>query len=109
MIMTSINAAAHVNPVNLLSTALLASRKHALDESDLEKTLALLKSIIAMNDYSERITITPMSPREIIDYGIELGIVERHTHQLGSIIRTDANRSVLMNYFCNKTSNMIVE
>lgn len=106
-IMTNINAAADVNPVNLLSTALLASRKHALDESDLEKTLALLKNIIAMNDYSERITITPMSPQEIIDYGIELGIVERHDHQLGSIIRTDANRAVLMTYFRNNTSHLL--
>src|SRR5690625_7355768 len=105
--MTNSSAAADVNPVNLLSTALLASRKHALDESDLEKTLTLLKSIIAMNDYSERITITPMSPREIIDYGIELGIVERHTHQLCCIILTVANHYVLITYISNLTFSLL--
>src|SRR5699024_10510029 len=35
-IMVNINRSADVNPVNLLATALLASRKHALDEDDLE-------------------------------------------------------------------------
>src|SRR5690625_1500060 len=59
------------------------------------------------SDLSERITITPMSPQEIIDYGIELGIVERHDHQLGSIIRTDSNRAVLMTYFRNNTSHLL--
>jgi glycerol-3-phosphate O-acyltransferase len=106
-IMVNINRSADVNPVNLLATALLASRKHALDEDDLERTIGLLKSIITLTSYSERITITPMTPGQIIEYGLELGIIERQQHQLGNIIRTDPTNAVLLTYFRNNVAHLV--
>jgi glycerol-3-phosphate O-acyltransferase len=106
-IMVNINASADVNPVNLLATALLASRKHALDEDDLEKMIGVLKNVVRLSAYSDRITITPMTPGQIIEYGLELGIVERQEHRLGNIIRTDPTRAVLLTYFRNNTAHLL--
>jgi len=106
-IMVNINRAAHVNPINLLSTALLASRKHALDEDDLEAMIALLKRLVDKTDLSDRITQTEKSAKQVIQYGLELGIIERHSHRLGSIIRTDATRAVLLTYFRNNTAHLM--
>ncbi len=106
-IMVNINQAAHVNPVNLLATALLASRKHALDEDDLERMIAILKQVVDGGDFCDRVQVTDMTPGQIIDYGLELGIIERHAHRLGNIIRTDATSAVLLTYFRNNAAHLL--
>jgi len=106
-IMVNINCTADVNPVNLLATALLASRKHALDEDDLERMIGLLKDVIRLTAYSDRITVTRMTPGQVIEYGLELGIVERKPHRLGSIISTDPTRAVLLTYFRNNSAHLL--
>ncbi|QOC22688.1 glycerol-3-phosphate 1-O-acyltransferase PlsB [Wenzhouxiangella sp. AB-CW3] len=106
-IMVNINRSADVNPINLLATALLASRKQALDEDDLERTIGLLKDIIALTAYSDRITLTTLTPGQVIEYGLELGIIERQEHPLGNIIRTDATNAVLLTYFRNNIAHLV--
>jgi glycerol-3-phosphate O-acyltransferase len=106
-IMVNINRAAHVNPINLLSTALLASRKHALDEDDLEKMIDLLKQIITRSEVSDRIGMTDMSASQVIAYGLEIGVIERHEHRLGNIIRTDPTNAVLLTYFRNNIAHLL--
>jgi len=106
-IMVSINCAAHVNPINLLATALLASRKHALDEDDLARMIELLITIVRRTDYSDRIDVTDMTAGQVIEYGLELGVIERQDHRLGSIIRTDPTNAVLLTYFRNNTAHLL--
>jgi len=106
-ILVNINRAAHVNPVNLLACALLATRKHALDEDDLEALLDLLKSMITGMAYSDRVGMTEMNGAEIIEYGLHLGLIERHEHRLGNIIRTDDRQAVLLTYFRNNTAHLL--
>jgi len=106
-IMVNINRAAHVNPINLLATALLASRKQALDEDDLENMLELLVAIIRKTEFSDRIEVTDLTPGQIIEYGLELGVIERQEHRLGSIIRTDANNAILLTYFRNNMAHLL--
>ncbi len=106
-IMVNINRTADVNPVNLLATALLASRKHALDEDDLARTIDMLRQLVILTASSERITTTGMTAGQIIEYGLELGVIERHEHKLGSIIRTDATRAVLLTYFRNNSAHLL--
>ncbi|MFP4208608.1 MAG: glycerol-3-phosphate 1-O-acyltransferase PlsB [Wenzhouxiangella sp.] len=106
-IMVNINRSSHVNPVNLLAIALLAGRKHALDESDLRRLLELLKALIGSQAYSDRVTLTDMPGDQIIEYGLQMGLVERHVHRLGSIIRTDATTAVLLTYFRNNSAHLL--
>lgn len=106
-ILVNINRAAHVNPVNLLAIALLASRKHALDEGDMETLLGLIKGIVERTAYAERITLTELEPGQIIEYGLEMDLIERHVHRLGNIIRTDPRNAVLMTYFRNNVAHLL--
>ncbi len=106
-IIVNINRAAHVNPVNLLAAALLSTRKQALDEEDLAAMIGLYQRLIRMSAYSDRVSITEMTPRQIIDYALELDIVERQRHRLGDIIRVDRNNAVLLTYFRNNISHLL--
>jgi glycerol-3-phosphate O-acyltransferase len=63
--------------------------------------------VVRLSSYSDRITITRMTPGQVIEYGLELGIVERQEHRLGNIIRTDATRAVLLTYFRNNTAHLL--
>ena len=106
-ILVNINRSAHLNPVNLLAVALLASRKHALDEDDLEQLLGLIQNTVKQSGYGERITSTELEPGQIIEYGLEMGLIERHVHRLGNIIRTDATSAVLLTYFRNNIAHLL--
>ncbi|MCA1777815.1 MAG: glycerol-3-phosphate 1-O-acyltransferase PlsB [Xanthomonadaceae bacterium] len=106
-ILVNINSAAHVNPINLLAATLLATRKQALDEADLEAMIGLYQSLIPMTAYSDRITITELAPGQIIEYGLELGVIERQQHALGDIIRVDQKNAVLLTYFRNNISHLL--
>jgi len=106
-IIVNINASAHVNPVNLLAVALLATRKQALDEEDLTAMIGLYQRLIRMSAYSDRITITELTPGQVIEYGLDLGIIERQQHPLGDIIRVDSANAVLLTYFRNNISHLL--
>ncbi len=106
-ILVNINGCAHVNPINLLASALLASRKHALDEDDLLQMIDLLRTIILQTRSNPLITVTEKSAQEIVDYGLELKIIERQPHQLGTIIRTDPTSAVLLTYFRNNIAHLL--
>jgi len=106
-IVVHINAAAHVNPINLLAATLLATRKQALDEEDLEAMIGIYQRLLRMTAYSERVTITDLTPGQVIEYGLDLGVVQRQQHVLGDIIRVDKNNAVLLTYFRNNISHLL--
>ena len=106
-IVVNINAATHCNPVNLLAAALLATRKQALDEEDLEAMIGLYQRLIRMTAYSDRITITDLTPGQVIEYGLDLGIIQRQAHALGDIIHVDQKNAVLLTYFRNNISHLL--
>ena len=106
-IIVNINGAAHCNPVNLLAAALLATRKQALDEEDLEAMIGLYQRLIRMTAYSERITITDLTPEQVIEYGLDLGIIQRQADALGDIIHVDQKNAVLLTYFRNNISHLL--
>ncbi len=105
-IMTNINKAADVNPVNLLAMCLLATPKHALSEDQLEQQLRLYLDILQTVPMSEKITITDLSPIEIVGYGIELGVIVKRTHTLGDIITVSDDSAILLTYFRNNVSHL---
>lgn len=106
-IIENINQAAHVNPVNLLASALLATRKQALDEKDLEAMIGVYQRLIRMTASSDRVTVTDLTPQQVVDYGLELGVIERHQHVMGNIIRVDQKNAVLLTYFRNNIAHLL--
>ncbi len=100
-IMRNINAAAAVTPVNLIAMTLLAMPRQGLPEADLARQLELYRALLETCPYSDRVTLTPLSGPEMIEYGIALKQVTREAHSLGDIVRMSESAAVLSTYFRN--------
>ena len=106
-IMTHINAAADVNPVNLLVLVLLGTPKHALDEKLLCRQITLYQNLMTSGPAPKRVTVTQKSATEIVRYGFEMKILARQHHTLGDIISLQADRAVGLTYFRNNVSHLL--
>ena len=100
-IQENINRAAHVNPINLLAVALLATPKHAMAEADLIAQIDLCKTLLSTLRYSDRITLTPLDAAAIIAYGEKMRWIRRVAHPLGDVLCVDDKQGVLLSYFRN--------
>ncbi|MFT6051389.1 MAG: glycerol-3-phosphate O-acyltransferase [Halioglobus sp.] len=105
-IMTQINGAADVNPINLLALSLLAAPKHALPRDELISQIALCLSILKSPMTPDKVTYTSLSPEQIIQYGQDLGVIEERHHSLGDIIVIHERSAVLLTYFRNNIAHL---
>ena len=105
-IQQNINRAAHVNPINLLAVALLATPKHAMAEADLVAQVELCKTMLTELAYSDRVTITPLGAAEIIAYGEKMLWIRRVVHPLGDVLMVDEKQGVLLSYFRNNVVHL---
>ncbi len=106
-IMTHINQAAAVNPVNLISTILLATSKQHIDEQELCRLISVYSSIIRALDYSDRVQITELEPLQQIKQIVTLRLAKRRKHQLGDIIYLDSKHSVSLTYYRNNILHLL--
>jgi len=106
-IMTGINEAAHVNPINLLAAVMLATPKHALGRTELLTQLNLYLDLLQNRPYSRRLTYTEKNADEIIIHGLEMGVLESRDHPLGEIIAVNSSQAVLLTYFRNNISHLL--
>ncbi|MEO7071624.1 MAG: glycerol-3-phosphate 1-O-acyltransferase PlsB, partial [Rhodanobacter sp.] len=107
-IQININRAADVNPINLLALVLLATPKHAMAENDLLAQLDLAKGLLEELPYSDRITLTAMNASSIIDYGEQMGWIQRISHPLGDVLSVSGEQAVLLSYFRNNVLHLTV-
>jgi glycerol-3-phosphate O-acyltransferase len=107
-IQININRAADVNPINLLALAVLSTPKHAMGEADLLAQIALSKMLLAEVPYSDRITVTPHTPAQIVAHGEEIGVLARTAHPLGDVLHVDGDTAVLLSYFRNNVLHLFV-
>ncbi|MCD6061000.1 MAG: plsB [Moraxellaceae bacterium] len=107
-IVTHINAAAAVNPVNLLATALLATPKHAMDEDQLVQQIELYRTLLKKVPYSRELVVTDMPAREIVAYGEQLKILHRIKHPLGDLIGVNDEQAMLLTYFRNNVQHLFI-
>ena len=105
-IQVNINRAADVNPINLLALAVLSTPKHAMGEADLLAQIALSKTLLAEVPYSDRVTVTPHTPEEIVKHGEEIGVLARTSHPLGDVLHVDGDTAVLLSYFRNNVLHL---
>lgn len=102
----NINRAADVNPINLLALAVLSTPKHAIGEADLLAQIALSKILLAEVPYSDRVTVTPHTPAEIVAHGEVIGVLERIPHPLGDVLQVDGDGAVLLSYYRNNVLHL---
>ena len=102
-----INAAAVINPVNLVATALLHTPRQALGEEQLIKLLDTLVQLLTTVPYSSHSCCPVTGGRELLAQVEELGLVERRNDSLGAIIRLDERNAVLMTYYRNNILHLL--
>jgi len=106
-IMTNINGAAAVTPINMLALALLATPKQSMIENDLARQLELYASLLRQAPYSPLVTITELDGASMIKHGERMGVLERLSHPLGDVMRMTEENSVLMTYFRNNVLHLM--
>jgi len=105
-IQQNINRAADVNPINLIALALLSTPKHAMGEADLRAQIALSKTLLQDVPYSDRVTVTPHSPEQIIAHGEEINVLRRIAHPLGDVLDVEEDKAILLSYFRNNVIHL---
>ena len=100
-IMTRINAAAVVTPVNLLAMTLLAMPRQAMIEADLARQLDLYSGLLSRLPYAPGIEAPAVAGPEMIAYGERMGILERRRHPLGDVLRMNEENAILTAYYRN--------
>jgi glycerol-3-phosphate O-acyltransferase len=100
-VVSGINAAAAVTPINLVSMALLATPRQAMLEADLKRQLDLYQRLLRDAPYSPLVTVTADSAEQMTRYAESMGMLERQAHPLGDIMRMTAERAVLATYYRN--------
>ena len=107
-IMTRINAAACVTPINLIGLVLLATPRQSMGEADLARQLELYASLMRQAPYSPRVWVTGMEGAAMIRYGESLGILRRQPHELGDVLHMTVEHSVLTSYFRNNALHLLL-
>jgi glycerol-3-phosphate O-acyltransferase len=107
-VMRNINAAAAVTPVNLLAMTLLSTEQKVLREPDLLRQLDVCLKLLRAVPYSSRVTVTPLDPRGIVDYGEGLQAVVREAAADGGegLVRLDAAHAPAMTYYRNNVLHL---
>lgn len=96
-----INAAAVLNPVNLVALALLATPRRTADEHGLRRMIAHYQALFADAPYASTSIACELDAQQVVAYAERLGVVERFTDPLGDLIRVSEERAQRLAYFRN--------
>lgn len=101
LIAERINGAAHLNPVALVATALLATPRHAMDAAQLADIVERLRRVALASGVAPEMVATDLSGRDMIAHAERLAYLSRRTHPLGDVVMADENAAVTLTYFRN--------
>ena len=107
-IMTRINAAACVTPINLVGLVLLAMPRQSMGEADLVRQLELYASLLRQAPYSPRVWVTSADGASMLKYAESMRVIQRRAHELGDIIQMTEESSVLTSYFRNNALHLLL-
>ncbi|MDY7218667.1 glycerol-3-phosphate 1-O-acyltransferase PlsB [Denitrificimonas sp. JX-1] len=96
-----INAAADINPVNLVALAMLSTQRLALDENALTRIINLYLSLLRSVPYSKHTSVTEGDGLSIITHVHQMKLISEQQDALGRIYYLDENNAVLMTYYRN--------
>ncbi|SFU84439.1 glycerol-3-phosphate 1-O-acyltransferase PlsB [Halomonas korlensis] len=101
-----INAAAALNPVNLVALVLLATPHHALEASLLERQLALLVTLQRRCPGGDHASLPGGEPTAWIKKVETLGMIERRSHPLGDMLLAAPSQAGLLAWYRNNVLHL---
>ena len=106
-IATAINAAASVNPVNLMALALLGSPRRVLSERSLLAHLESLAALLRHHPYGPLVTICNGTAEEWLQHSEQLGHISRLHHPLGDLIHLNEHQTAHLSYSRNNVLHLL--
>ncbi|MDP0563642.1 MAG: glycerol-3-phosphate 1-O-acyltransferase PlsB [Candidatus Endonucleobacter sp. (ex Gigantidas childressi)] len=100
-IVSRINSAAIINPVNLVSMALLSTPRHALGKQELLLQLNAYLKLLPRMSHNNTIIMTDLDSLSIIRYVQKLKLISRQTDSLGEIFYLEESTAIQMTYYRN--------
>ncbi|MFW1800185.1 glycerol-3-phosphate 1-O-acyltransferase PlsB [Acinetobacter nematophilus] len=100
-ILENINKAVVINPISLISLVLLNAPTHALAEREVLVRLEQFRNLLKHHHYDERMQITELSNKEIIQYAMKLKQVELIEHDNERWVKVSDLQVGLLKYFSN--------
>lgn len=105
-IVTRINAAVALNPVNLVALTLLATPREAIDGSLLKQQLELLIDLQHKHPYSDQITLPEGTADDWVDYTCGMGMLRHIPQKLGDLYGLDSQNAILLSYYRNNVQHV---
>ena len=105
-IASEINAAAVINPVNLVSMALLSAPRHALGEYELVLLLDTYRRLMGHAPYSNRTVLSDMDGHSMLRYVEKLDVLDKVSDSLGDVFCLSEKVAVMMTYYRNNVLHM---
>lgn len=106
-VVTGINLAASVNPVNLVALALLAAPRQALEEQQLVHNMECYRNLMAANPYSQLTVLPEGNGQDWVKYVEELDTISRTKNPLGDLIQTNERQAVILTYYRNNVLHLL--
>ncbi|MCB1644260.1 MAG: glycerol-3-phosphate 1-O-acyltransferase PlsB [Pseudomonadales bacterium] len=103
-----INGAVAVNPVNLVATILLCTPRQNIGKVRLLQQVASLQSIASGLGFSRHMTVTRLTPEEIIAEAVSVSGIVAGTESFGEIYTAPAPLPVLLTYYRNNTLHVFL-
>lgn len=105
--LVGVNAAASVNPVNLVALATLSMPRQAMDERLLTEQIDCLRTLLAPDPVRSRHHVTDLPATEIVAAVEALGFLQRDRRAFGDILGHDRPTAVLMTWYRNNVLHVL--
>jgi len=106
-VVTGINNATSVNPVNLVALSILSAPRQAMEEEQLINQMEAYRDLLAANPYSEITHLPEGDGKQWLEYTEKLDAVSRSQHPLGDLIQTNDRQAVTLTYYRNNVLHLI--
>ena len=100
-ILARINAAACINPVNLVGLVTLSMPRHAIDETLALEQIDCLRDLLALDADRHAHHVTSMPASAIVAHVESLGMLHRDRHAFGDILGHDVHAAARMTWYRN--------
>jgi glycerol-3-phosphate O-acyltransferase len=100
-ILENINKAVVINPISLISLVLLNAPTHSLAEREVMVRLEQFRNLLKHHRYDDRMQMTELSNKEIIQYAMKLKQVELIEHDNERWVKVSDIQVGLLKYFSN--------
>jgi len=106
-IMTRINAAAALNPVNLVALITLSTPKVAIEENTLLLQIRCYLDLLRRNAAHHDYALPDQSAEEIVARVEALGMLKRETEPYGDVLSHEPFTALLMTWYRNNTVHVL--